>query len=82
MQPPTSLTLTRTRTRTRTLIRCACSHLSDFVAVKVPTSLREKLDLALIVVPRSSPAADPPSDYTTFDMTVAPGAIPSKPDRP
>ena len=54
-------------------IGCSCSHLSDFVAVKVPTSLREKLDLALIVVPRSSPAADPPPDYIMFDMTVTPG---------
>ena len=39
----------------------------------MPTSLREKLDLALVVVPRSSPAADSPADYTLFDMTVAPG---------
>ena len=55
-------------------IGCSCSHLSDFVAVKVPTSLREKLDLALIVVPRSSPAAaDPPPEYIIFDMTVTPG---------
>ena len=37
----------------------------------MPTSLREKLDLALVVVPRSSSAADPPADYTLLDMTVA-----------
>ena len=39
----------------------------------MPTVLREKLDLALIGVPRSSPAADSAADYTTFDMTVTPG---------
>ena len=38
-------------------VGCSCNHLSDFVAVKVPTSLREKLDLALIHVPRNSPGA-------------------------
>ena len=40
-----------------TAIGCSCNHLSDFVAVKVPTSLREKLDLALINVPRSRSGA-------------------------
>merc|ERR1719272_2661579 len=55
-------------------IGCSCNHLSDFVAVKVPTSLREKLDLALIHVPRSpEKATDPPADYLMFDMSVTPG---------
>ena len=44
----------------------------------MPTALREKLDLALIGVPRSSPAANSTADYTTFDLTVAnPNPIPN-----
>ena len=59
-----SVAASRAREETRpfpttgvTAIGCSCNHLSDFVAVKVPTSLREKLDLALINVPRSRSGA-------------------------
>ena len=46
----------------------------DFVAVKVPTSLGETLDLALINVPRvPEKATDPPADYLMFDMSITPG---------
>ena len=38
-------------------IGCSCNHLSDYVAVKVPTSLREKLDLALVHLPPRSQGA-------------------------
>jgi hypothetical protein len=49
-------------------------QLGGFVEVKVPTSLGETLDLALIHVPRSpDKATDPPADYLMFDMSITPG---------
>ena len=54
--------------------RGARRQLGDFVEVKVPTSLEETLDLALIHVPLSpDKATDPPAEYLLFDMSVTPG---------
>ena len=51
-------------------IGCECSHLSDFVAVKVPTALRSQLDLALVHVPSGD---DSSTALQRYDLAVIPG---------
>ena len=49
-------------------IGCACSHLSDFVAIELPTALPETIRLGVLHVPSAGAAAG----LEKYDMTVSP----------